>query len=33
VPYYRAGGRSDGAWRVTWLQLAPPAAPPTDKIP
>jgi DUF1680 family protein len=22
-PYYRAGGRVDGAWRLTWLQLAP----------
>jgi uncharacterized protein len=22
-PYYEAGGRSDGAWRVTWLRLAP----------
>ena len=22
-PYYRAGGRSDGAWRLTWLSLAP----------
>jgi DUF1680 family protein len=21
VPYYRAGGRADGAWRVTWLRL------------
>ncbi|MEL1262889.1 glycoside hydrolase family 127 protein [Pseudoxanthomonas putridarboris] len=24
-PYYRAGGRQDGAWRLTWLSLAPPA--------
>ncbi|MEI2432612.1 glycoside hydrolase family 127 protein [Lysobacter yananisis] len=24
-PYYRAGGRADGAWRLTWLSLAPPA--------
>ncbi|MFT7773911.1 glycoside hydrolase family 127 protein [Roseateles sp.] len=24
-PYYRAGGRSDGAWRLTWLSLAPDA--------
>lgn len=23
VPYYRAGGREDGAWRLTWLSLAP----------
>lgn len=22
-PYYRAGGRRDGAWRLTWLRLAP----------
>ncbi|GAA0684377.1 glycoside hydrolase family 127 protein [Dyella marensis] len=22
-PYYRAGGRADGAWRLTWMQLAP----------
>jgi len=28
VPAYRAGGRADGAWRVTWLQLAP-----AEKIP
>ena len=26
VPYYEAGGRADGAWRLTWLQLAPPGA-------
>lgn len=25
-PYYRAGGRVDGAWRLTWLALAPPEA-------
>jgi DUF1680 family protein len=24
-PYYRAGGRRDGAWRLTWLSLAPPS--------
>jgi DUF1680 family protein len=24
VPYYEAGGRRDGSWRLTWLQLAPP---------
>ncbi|HZX29647.1 MAG TPA: beta-L-arabinofuranosidase domain-containing protein [Telluria sp.] len=23
-PYYEAGGRHDGGWRLTWLQLAPP---------
>ncbi|MEX1994104.1 MAG: beta-L-arabinofuranosidase domain-containing protein [Steroidobacteraceae bacterium] len=23
VPYYMAGGRVDGAWRVTWLRIAP----------
>jgi len=23
VPYYRAGGRVDGAWRLTWMALAP----------
>jgi len=23
VPYYRAGGRIDGAWRLTWMSLAP----------
>jgi len=22
-PYYRAGGRHDGAWRLTWMALAP----------
>jgi DUF1680 family protein len=22
-PYYRAGGRRDGAWRLTWMMLAP----------
>lgn len=22
TPYYRAGGRHDGAWRLTWMQLA-----------
>lgn len=25
VPYYRAGGRIDGAWRLTWMPLAPDA--------
>ena len=25
-PYYRAGGRRDGAWRLTWLQLPPEEA-------
>lgn len=28
VPYYRAGGRSHGAWRLTWFSLAPGPAPP-----
>ncbi|MGV8960190.1 MAG: glycoside hydrolase family 127 protein [Stenotrophomonas sp.] len=23
-PYYRCGGREHGAWRLTWLSLAPP---------
>ena len=23
VPYYEAGGRNDGTWRLTWMQLAP----------
>ncbi|CAN5223224.1 glycoside hydrolase family 127 protein [soil metagenome] len=23
TPYYRTGGRQDGAWRLTWLSLAP----------
>lgn len=23
APYYEAGGREDGAWRLTWLSLAP----------
>jgi DUF1680 family protein len=23
VPYYEAGGRMDGTWRVTWLHVAP----------
>jgi DUF1680 family protein len=26
-PYYRAGGRVHGAWRLTWLSLAPGPAP------
>jgi hypothetical protein len=26
LPYYRAGGRRDGAWRLTWLSLAPDAS-------
>ena len=31
-PYYRAGGRVDGAWRLTWLSLAPDLqAPPSSK--
>ena len=28
VPYYRAGGRVHGAWRLTWFSLAPGPAPP-----
>ena len=24
IPYYEAGGRRDGAWRLTWMQVAPP---------
>jgi DUF1680 family protein len=27
VPYFAAGGRRDGAWRITWLSLAPDSAP------
>jgi hypothetical protein len=23
VPYYEAGGRADGAWRLTWFRIAP----------
>jgi DUF1680 family protein len=23
APYYEAGGRTDGTWRLTWLQVAP----------
>jgi len=26
-PYYRAGGRRDGAWRLTWMMLAPETTP------
>jgi len=26
APYYRAGGREDGAWRLGWLSLAPDLA-------
>ena len=29
-PYYRAGGREHGAWRLTWLSLAPGRALPFD---
>ena len=30
VPYYEAGGRADGAWRLTWMQRSPrdPTPPP-----
>ncbi|HEY0199340.1 MAG TPA: beta-L-arabinofuranosidase domain-containing protein [Rhodanobacter sp.] len=27
TPYFGTGGRVDGAWRLTWLQLAPEPAP------
>ncbi|OWQ90814.1 hypothetical protein CDN99_11645 [Roseateles aquatilis] len=27
APYYRAGGRVDGSWRLTWLSLAPDTPP------
>jgi DUF1680 family protein len=27
APYYRAGGRRDGTWRLTWLSLAPEVSP------
>jgi hypothetical protein len=27
TPYFGAGGRADGAWRLTWLQLAPEPIP------
>jgi DUF1680 family protein len=30
APYYRAGGRVDGAWRLTWMALAPQPAPTLD---
>ncbi|MGV8942419.1 MAG: glycoside hydrolase family 127 protein [Lysobacter sp.] len=30
VPYYRAGGRSDGTWRLTWMQLAEDSSPPAE---
>ncbi|MFT3817379.1 MAG: glycoside hydrolase family 127 protein [Rubrivivax sp.] len=29
VPYYAAGGRADGAWRLTWLSTAPEGPVPT----
>lgn len=25
TPYYEAGGRTDGSWRITWLSVAPEA--------
>lgn len=28
VPYYRAGGRETGAWRLTWMSLAPDTSAP-----
>lgn len=33
VPYYEAGGRRDGAWRLTWLSLSPLAASPSPRRP
>jgi hypothetical protein len=27
VPYWLAGGRTHGAWRITWLSLAPEGVP------
>lgn len=35
TPWFATGGRADGAWRLTWLSLAPqpPAEPDTDKFP
>jgi hypothetical protein len=33
-PYFRAGGRQHGAWRLTWLSLAPgPAGPGPEATP
>ncbi|TKR31025.1 hypothetical protein FCE95_13150 [Luteimonas gilva] len=29
APYFSAGGRNDGAWRLTWMPLAPGEAAPT----
>jgi DUF1680 family protein len=28
TPYYRSGGREHGAWRLTWMPLAPERTPP-----
>jgi len=28
TPYYRTGGREHGAWRLTWMSLAPERTPP-----
>jgi DUF1680 family protein len=30
-PYYEAGGRRDGAWRLTWMQVCAPPSPPREK--
>lgn len=30
TPYYSAGGRDDGAWRLTWMPLAPEETLPTS---
>lgn len=29
-PYYEAGGRRDGTWRLTWMQVCPPPSPPRE---
>jgi DUF1680 family protein len=33
LPYYEAGGRIDGAWRLTWLNVAGRALPSTSALP
>ena len=30
-PYYEAGGREDGAWRLTWMQVTPESMPQSAK--
>src|SRR5207247_760488 len=32
-PYYRAGGREHGAWRLTWMSVAPPRTLPFTEEP